>query len=149
MNNFLKINKKILLIILIAISLFFISTIIFNNINNPIDEIILSKENSNFDIINPSFTINNNKEKISVKAKRGNFLSDSLISLESNVVFKSPSFQLKTNKVIFNKNNQTAESENDSLFEAKGTVIKSEGFKITENGNIILFNGNTILIIDK
>ena len=36
----------------------------------------------NFDIINPSFTINN-KQKISVKAEKGNFISNQKILLEN------------------------------------------------------------------
>ena len=35
----------------------------------------------NFDIINPSFTINN-KQKISIKAEKGNFITDQKILLE-------------------------------------------------------------------
>ena len=98
---------------------------------------------------NPSFTINNSGEKISVKAKRGKFLSKNLILLEGNVVFKSTQFKLLTDRVTFNQKNQTAESTETSEFQSEGTYILSEGFKITKNGDIILFNGKTILILDK
>ena len=100
------------------------------------------------DILNPSFTINN-KQKISVKAERGNFISDKKILLENNVIFKSSKFKLQTNRAIFNKIDQTATSEESSKFQSEGIVIVSEGFEITENGNIIFFNGKTKLNLDK
>ena len=102
----------------------------------------------NFDIINPSFTINNQR-KISVKAERGNFISDQKILLENNVIFKSSKFKLKTNKAMFNKTNQTAKSEEISEFSSKKTSIVSEGFEIVENGNVIFFNGKTKLSLNK
>ena len=40
----------------------------------PLNEEVKESKGPNFDILNPSFTINN-KQKISVKAERGNFIS--------------------------------------------------------------------------
>ena len=45
------------------------------------------------------------------------------------------------------KKNQTAVSNSTSKFESEGTKIISEGFNITEKGDIILFNGKTSLIL--
>ena len=149
MNKILHINKKILLLILILISLLFTIIIIKKNLNDSFNQIISNEKTQSFDIINPSFTINNTGEKISVKAKKGNFLSSDLILLENNVIFKSSRFKLETDKVIFNQKKQTAKSEHDSKFESDGTIILSEGFKINQNGEVILFNGNTILILKK
>ena len=87
-------------------------------------------------------------KKISVKAKRGNFISDHKILLENNVIIKSSKFKLKTSKMTFNQSSQTAESKEVSRFQSKGTIIISEGFEITENGNIIFFNGRTKLNLD-
>ena len=44
---------------------------ILSNLKTPLKEAILNDEKSSFDISNPSFTINNGGEKISVKAKKG------------------------------------------------------------------------------
>ena len=107
------------------------------------------EEAPSFDIKNPSFTIKNKKEKISVKAERGNFLTNDLILLEKNVVFQSPNFKILTDKVYFNQKDETAASEAYAKFQSDGTIIKSEGFKITENGDIILSNGKTILTLNK
>ena len=63
--------------------------------------------------------------------------------------FKSSKFKLQTNKAIFNKINLTATSKESSKFQSEGTTIISEGFEITENGNIIFFNGKTKLNLDK
>ncbi len=114
-----------------------------------LEEVISNEENTSFDIANPSFTINNEGKKISVKAKKGKFLNKNLILLENEVIFKSKQFRLLTNKVTFNQKNQTAESKQSSKFHSDGTTIVSEGFKITEHGDIILFNGKTILILNK
>ena len=76
-------------------------------------------------------------------------LNKNLILLEDEVVFKSTKFKLFTDKVTFNQKNQTAESKQSSKFESNGTTIVSEGFNITNNGDIILFNGKTVLILNK
>ena len=121
---------------------------ILNNLKTPLKETILNEEKSSFDISNPSFTINNGGEKISVKAKRGKFLDNDLILLEDHVVFKSTKFKLLTDKVTFHQKNQTAESRHSSKFESDNTEVISEGFRITNSGDIILFDGKTILTLN-
>ena len=148
MNKLLQVNKKLLLFILFSIISIFILTIILNDEELSLNETFKESKGSNFDIINPSFTINN-KQKISVKAERGNFISDRKILLENNVIFKSSKFKLQTNKAIYNKLDQTANSKELSKFQSEGTTITSEGFEITKNGNIIFFNGKTKLNINK
>ena len=126
----------------------FIATIILNHTNIPLNEEVKESKGPNFDILNPSFTINN-KQKISVKAERGNFISDRKVLLENNVIFKSSKFKLQTNKAIYDKTNQTANSKESTKFQSEGTIILSEGFEIIENGNIIFFNGKTKLNLIK
>ena len=148
MNKLLQVSRKLLLFIIIGAIIIFISTIILNNTNNSVNEKVKESKGPNFDILNPSFTINN-KQKISVKAERGNFISDRKVLLENNVIFKSSKFQLQTNKAIYDKTNQTANSKESTKFQSEGTIIISEGFEITENGNIIFFNGKTKLNLIK
>jgi len=149
LNKLLHVSKKLLLSTLFGIILIFIVTTILKNTNfSSNDETLNKSKEPNFDIINPSFTINN-EQKISVKAKRGNFISDHKILLENNVIIKSSKFKLKTSKMTFNQSSQTAESKEVSRFQSKGTIITSEGFEITENGNIIFFNGKTKLNLNK
>lgn len=150
MNKLLQLNKRLLLIILFCIIFFILLLIIFQKTDKQTNNSV-SKSNLdlNYDIVNPRFTINNQNDKISIKAKGGNFLSTEKILLENNVVFKSKKFTLFTEKVVFNQKNQTAESSQQSTFHSKGTSIISEGFKINENGNIINFIGNTTLTLDK
>ena len=88
---------------LILVTAFFIIMILNKNLEVPLEEVIVKQEKSSFDITNPSFTINNNKEKISVKAENGKFLDKNLILLQNNVIFKSTQFKLLTNKVIFDQ----------------------------------------------
>ena len=126
----------------------FIATIILNHTSMPLNEEVKESKGPNFDILNPSFTINN-KQKISVKAERGNFISDRKVLLENNVIFKSSKFKLQTNKAIYDKTNQTANSKESTKFQSEGTIILSEGFEIIENGNIIFFNGKTKLNLIK
>ena len=147
MNNFLKINKKLLLVLLILIILIFFSRVFFKNL-------ILTKIEQDpvlidptFDVINPSITINNNKEKIFVKANMGNFINNDLILLEKNVYFESQKFKIFSDKVTFNRKDQTAISKSASTFKSKGTEINSEGFSIIQKGDIIMFNGKTSLIL--
>ena len=148
MNKLLQVNKKLLLFIILGTILILIVTIISKKTYISSEETVNKSKGPSFDIINPSFIINN-KQKISVKAKRGNFISDQKILLENNVIFKSSKFKLKTEKAIFNKINQTASSKESSKFQSEGTIIVSEGFEITENGNIIFFNGKTKLNLNK
>ena len=148
MNRLLQVNKKLLLFILLGTIIILIVTVISKNTYISVNKIADKSKGPNFDIINPSFIINN-KQKISVKAKRGNFISDQKILLENNVIFKSSRFKLQTNKAIYNKLDQTAKSKEASKFQSEGTMIVSEGFEITENGNIIFFNGKTKLNLNK
>ena len=149
MNRLLQVNKKLLLFLLLGIIVIFIATIILNKTDISLNQTIKKKSTGpNFDIINPSFTINN-KQKISVKAEKGNFISDQKILLENNVMFKSSKFKIQTNKAIYNKLNQEVNSNELTRFQSEGTMIISEGFEITENGNIIFFNGRTKLNLDK
>ena len=149
MNKLLQVNKKLLLFLLLVIIVIFIATIILNKTDISLNQAIKKKSTGpDFDIINPSFTINN-KQKISVKAEKGNFISDQKILLENNVMFKSSKFKIQTNKAIYNKLNQEVNSNAMTRFQSEGTIIVSEGFKITENGNVIFFNGKTKLNLDK
>ena len=103
MNKLLQVNKKLLLFLLLVIIVIFIATIILNKTDISLNQTVKKKSTEpNFDIINPSFTINN-KQKISVKAEKGNFISDQKILLENNVMFKSSKFKIQTNKAIYNK----------------------------------------------
>jgi hypothetical protein len=99
------------------------------------------------DITKPKFAINGDNQKISVTAKKGNFLTDDEIMLEQNVVFKSSKFQIFSNNVIFNKKNLVASSNQKSKFISKNASIDSIGFDIIENGNIINFKGKSKLIL--
>ena len=149
MNNFLNINKKTLLILLIVISLFFFITIYFKQIK-------ISEVNSHsiaidpkFDIVNPIFSINNKKETISITAKAGNFLNKDLVLLKNNVYFKSKNFKIFSDEVTFDRKEQIANSKKSSRFESDGTEIISEGFSILQQGDIILFEGKTSLILNE
>mgnify|MGYP005688738877 CR=1 FL=1 len=64
-----------------------------------------------------------------------------------NSKLKSNNFSIDTDKVIFDRQNQTAESETFSKFNSEKTEISSEGFNIYDNGNKINFNGNSVIII--
>jgi len=115
------------------------------NLNNSIESnsIIINKKTA--DITKPKFAINSKKQKISVTANEGNFLTNDEIRLEKNVVFKSNNFKIYSESVVFNKKNFIAYSNNKSKFVSKNASIESIGFDITENGNIINFKGKTKL----
>ena len=147
MNNFLKINKKTLLILLFLLSVIFSVTVLFKQVNVAVMEEAILSIDPKFDIVNPSFTINNGKEKISISANNGNFLNKNKILLKNNVFFKSSNFTLLSDEVTYDKKKQTAVSKSTSKFESEGTEIISEGFSISEKGDIILFNGKTSLIL--
>ena len=99
------------------------------------------------DILEPKFSINSKKQKISVTANEGNFLSEDEIVLEKNVIFKSNKFKIYTDNVVFNKKTLVASSQDKSKFISNNTSIDSAGFDIIENGNIINFKGKTKLIL--
>ena len=102
---------------------------------------------SNADISEPKFAINNDSKKIFVTAKEGNFLNKDKILLKENVRFQSNDFSIETEKVIFDRNNQTAQSKTKSLFKSKNTTISSEGFNIYDKGNKIIFHGNSFILL--
>ena len=99
------------------------------------------------DITKPKFSISSKKQKISITANEGNFLTENEILLEKNVIFKSNKFKIYSDNVIFNKKNLVASSKDKSKFIAKNASIDSIGFDITENGTIINFKGKTKLIL--
>ncbi len=148
MNFFLHINRKILLffsflILTLFIILVFSKQIIVTNlkIKNATTRL------SNVDISEPKFAISNETKKIYITAREGNFLNKDEILLKQNVRFKSNDFSIETEKVIFDRNKQTAKSETKSLFKSTNTSITSEGFNIDEKGNKIIFYGNSYLIL--
>ena len=148
MNFLLTFNKKTLLIssfLIISIICFFIS---FTYIQaKKIADIEISINNKTADISKPKFSINSNKQKISVTANEGNFLTENEIMLEKNVIFKSDKFKIYSDNVLFNKKSLIASSKNKSKFVSDKTSIDSNGFDIIENGNIINFKGKTKLIL--
>lgn len=149
LNYLLKINKKILFVLIIITILLITLTLVSQSIlfNISQTENYTYSSNSNYDISKPKFSINNKKNSISITANKGNFINKNEIILEDNVEFTSKNFKISTSNVYFNQKNQTAKSLVNSQFESNKTLIKSEGFDITENGNIIKFNGKTKLII--
>ena len=148
MNFLLTFNKKTLLIssfFIISIICFFVS---FTYIQSKkIADIEISINNKTADISKPKFSINSNKQKISVTASEGNFLTEDEIMLEKNVIFKSDKFKIYSDNVLFNKKSLIASSKNKSKFISDKTSIDSNGFDIIENGNIINFKGKTKLIL--
>ena len=148
MNFFLHINRNFIFFIgLIIIFIFFVIIIVkqisFKNI-----EIQISNTNlPDVDITEPKFAINNDSKKIYITAKEGNFLNQDEVLLKNNVKFKSNEFSIETEKVIFNRNNQTARSESKSFFKSENTSISSDGFNIYDNGNKIVFYGNSFIIL--
>ena len=101
----------------------------------------------NADISKPKFTINNETKKIYVTANKSNFLNNNEILLKDNVRFKSNEFSIETEKVIFNRDNQTAQSKTKSLFKSKNTTISSDGFDIFDSGDRIVFYGKSFVIL--
>ena len=106
---------------LFFLTLVFLVTILYKKVNITKYEEELLSIDPKFDIVNPSFTINNDNEKISVSANKGNFLNNDLILLKNNVFFESSNFKIFSDEVTFNKKDQTAESKTDSKFESKSS----------------------------
>ena len=102
---------------------------------------------SNADISEPKFAINNKSKKIFITAKEGNFITKNEILLKDNVRFKSNNFSIETDRVIFDRNDQTAKSKTKSVFKSKNTTISSEGFNIYDKGNKIIFHGSSFIIL--
>ena len=67
--------------------------------------------------------------------------------LKDNVRFKSNNFSIETDRVIFDRNDQTAKSKTKSVFKSKNTTISSEGFNIYDKGNKIIFHGSSFIIL--
>ncbi len=102
---------------------------------------------SDADISEPKFAINNDSKKIYITAAEGNFLNKDEVLLKENVKFKSNDFSIETEKVIFNRNEQTAQSKTKSLFKSKNATISSDGFNIHDKGNKIIFYGSSNIIL--
>lgn len=145
MNLLLQINKKFIIYLLLILSIFttwliYTKTYTYNEkLNTELNKI------SKYDITNPKFTINNNKNDIIISANEGNFINETKILLKNKVSFKSNKFTIKSSEVFFDKSQQTAYTNNDSIFSSSGTKIMSEGFAIKDSGNKIIFNGKTSL----
>jgi hypothetical protein len=125
--------------------LFIFSLNFFESNDNSENKIYINKKTS--DISEPKFSINNKKQKISVTANEGNFLTEDEIILEKNVIFQSNKFKIYTDNVLFNKKTLVASSQDESKFISNNTSIDSAGFDIIENGNIINFKGKTKLVL--
>ena len=148
MNIFLFINRNLIFFLLIFLTFFFLIIIFYKQIN--ISNIVsknLEQRLNNIDISEPKFSINNKSKKIYVTAKEGNFLNEDEILLNKDVRFKSIDFSIETERVIFNRDKQTAKSKTKSLFKSKNTTISSEGFDIYDKGNKIIFYGNSFIIL--
>lgn len=148
MNFLLSLNKKVFLIvsfIFIFFILFIFSLNFFESNDNSENKLYINKKTS--DISEPKFSINSKKQKISVTANEGNFLTEDEIILEKNVIFKSNKFKIYTDNVVFNKKTLVASSQDESKFISNNTSIDSAGFDIIENGNIINFKGKTKLVL--
>ena len=148
MNFFLHINRKFIILFGAVIIFLFLIIIFFKqiNLNNIVTE---DKKNnsSNVDISEPKFAINNESKKIYITASQGNFINKDEVLLNENVKFKSNDFSIETEKVIFNRDKQTAKSKTKSMFKSKNATITSDGFNIHDKGNKIIFYGNSYIIL--
>jgi hypothetical protein len=148
LNFLLSLNKKLFLIFTFFVFFFiFVLLIIVYYKSNSIPKNIVNISKNNADITQPKFSINSDKQNISVTAKEGNFLTEDEIKLEKNVIFKSKKFKIYSDNVVFNKKSLIASSTNKSKFISEKASIDSIGFDIIENGNIINFKGKTRLVL--
>ena len=148
MNFFLYINRNLIILSGILLTLIFLIIVFYKQIN--LGGITLQDtENklSDADISEPRFAINNDSKKIYITAAEGNFLNKDEVLLKENVKFKSNDFSIETEKVIFNRNEQTAQSKTKSLFRSKNATISSDGFNIHDKGNKIIFYGSSNIIL--
>ena len=148
MNFFLHINRKFIILFGAIIIFLFLIIIFFKQIN--LNDIIIEdtvKSSSNADISEPKFAINNESKKIYITASQGNFINKDEVLLNENVRFKSNDFSIETEKVIFNRDKQTAKSKTKSMFKSKNATITSDGFNIHDKGNKIIFYGNSYIIL--
>ena len=148
MNSFLHINRKFIILFGAIIIFLFLIIIFFKqiNLNNIIIEDTVTSS-SNADISEPKFSINNESKKIYITASQGNFINKDEVLLNENVKFKSNDFSIETEKVIFNRDKQTAKSKTKSMFKSKNATITSDGFNIHDKGNKITFYGNSNIIL--
>jgi Protein of unknown function (DUF1239). len=102
---------------------------------------------SDADISEPKFAINNETKKIYITASEGNFLNKDEVLLKNNVRFKSNNFSIETDKVVFNRDQQTAQSRTRSLFKSENITISSDGFNIHDKGNRIIFHKSSYIIL--
>ena len=148
MNFFLYINRKIIFYLGITIIIFFLILIFSKQINQKNIGLNYSKSLlTDADISEPKFSINNESKKIYITATEGNFINKDEILLKDNIRFKSNEFSIETDKVIFNRNKQTAQSTTKSMFKSKNSTISSQGFNIFDKGNKIIFYGNSYIIL--
>ncbi len=148
MNLLLSLNKKYVLIISIIVFFFFVIFFIFKFYSS-FDKKILDGaiQISNVDVTEPRFSINSPTQKIYVTASEGNFVDNNQILLQKNVMFKSRNFSIETDNVLFDRKNQTAHSNDKSIFKSKNTIISSDGFNIYDNGDKIKFNGYSVIVL--
>ena len=149
MNFFLHINRKFIILFGANIIILFVIIIFFKqiNLNNNIILEDTVKSSSNADISEPKFAINNESKKIYITASQGNFINKDEVLLNENVRFKSNDFSIETEKVIFNRDKQTAKSKTKSMFKSKNATITSDGFNIHDKGNKIIFYGSSYIIL--
>ena len=148
MNYFLHVNRKLIFSFGLLLILFFILIIFIKQLDLVNVEIGKIKPSlSNADIDEPRFAIINDSKKIYITAKEGNFINKDEILLNKNVTFKSNEFSIETEKVIFDRKNQTAKSETKSLFKSSNTTISSDGFNIYDKGNKIIFFGKSFITL--
>ena len=148
LNFFLHINRKFIILFGAIIIFLFLIIIFFKQIslnNNILENKV--KSLSNADISEPKFAINNESKKIYITASQGNFINKDEVLLNENVRFKSNDFSIETEKVIFNRDKQTAKSKTRSMFKSKNATITSDGFNIHDKGNKIIFYGNSYIIL--
>ena len=148
MNSLLSLNKRSVLIVSVIVLTLFVFIFSFQFYETlKLDDYQDTEIVSDVDITDPRFAINGDNQKILVSAKEGNFIDTNKILLQKEVKFRSNNFSIETEKVIFDRKEQTAESKSFSQFNSEKTEISSEGFNIYDNGNKIYFNGNSVIII--
>ena len=148
MNFFLHINRNFIILLGALAIIFFILIVLYEQTNlNSFRFEDKTNNLSDADISEPKFAINNETKKIFITASEGNFLNKDEVLLKNNVRFKSNNFSIETDKVVFNRNKQTAQSKTKSLFKSNDTTISSDGFDIYDNGNRIIFYGKSIVVL--
>ena len=148
MNFFLYINRKFVILFGSIIIFLFLIIIFYKQINlNSIIKEDTINSSSTADISEPKFAINNESRKIYITASQGNFINKDEVLLNENVRFKSNDFSIETEKVIFNRDKQTAKSKTKSMFKSKNATITSDGFNIHDKGNKIIFYGSSYIIL--